>query len=186
MVPNRLAVQLSDCLGCLLVPAARSLPNLTALRDSVDAVTSGALAPAARNRASIGMVAAGWNGGVMADIEFDERAAAALVAAARAADDCLRGQGASRSAAAQDALFNFDGAYSLRFVAAVQTEASDRTLLARHLATMADQVTAVVSDAARERRRIADLAEWTTRENRRQQTAAADPLRMLEVPPSTF
>ena len=169
------------------MPAARSLPNLTALRDSVDAVTSGALAPAARNRASIGVVAAGWNaGGVMADIEFDERAAAALVAAARAADDCLRGQGASRSAAAQDALFNFDGAYSLRFVAAVQTEASDRTLLARHLATMADQVTAVVSDAARERRRIADLAEWTTRENRRQQTAAADPLRMLEVPPSTF
>lgn len=136
--------------------------------------------------ARVAMVVAGWNGGVMIDIQFDDRAAAALAAAARAADNCLRGQGASRSAAAQDALFNFDGVYSLRFVAAVQVEASDRALLANRFATIAEQVTAVAADATRERQRMADLADWTTREARRQQTAAAGPLRMLEVPPITF
>ncbi|WP_065965118.1 alpha/beta hydrolase [Curtobacterium sp. UCD-KPL2560] len=122
----------------------------------------------------------------MSDIEFDDGAAKRLIAAADAGDDRLRGQGGTRAAAAEDALWNFEGAYSQRFLEAVQVEAADRARLARQLASLSDQVSAVAAAAVRERERLADLASWNQREQHRQDAAATDPLRALGIPPSTF
>jgi len=52
----------------------------------------------------------------MADIEFDDGAAERLIAAAVITDDGMRGQGGTRASAAEDALWNFEGAYSQRFL----------------------------------------------------------------------
>lgn len=122
----------------------------------------------------------------MDDIEFDEGAARRLIAVADAGDDRLRAQGGTRAAAAEDALWNFEGAYSQRFVTAVQVEAADRAALARQLAALADQVRAAVSQATKERKRLADLAAWTSRERHRQEAAATDPLRAFGISPTTF
>ncbi|QKS17530.1 hypothetical protein HUN59_16120 [Curtobacterium sp. Csp2] len=108
----------------------------------------------------------------MTTVQFDDAAADAVMRAAIAASDTLRGQGGPRRAAAESALDDFDGAYADRFRQAVLDEAQDRPKLASTLDELAGQVRTVASQAARERERIRDLAAWETRDAQRRASAA--------------
>lgn len=112
----------------------------------------------------------------MGDIQYDEAAADAVVRAAGAAADRLRGQGAARRSAAESALDDFRGAYAKRFEESVQIEADDRPKLTSALDDLVDQVTEATAAAERERRRREQLAAWQLRQDERDREVAADPL----------
>lgn len=112
----------------------------------------------------------------MGDIQYDEAAADAVLKAAGAAADRLRGQGPARRSAAESAMDDFRGAYAKRFEESVQIEAGDRPKLTSALDDLVDQVTEATSAAERERRRREQLAAWQLRQDERDRQVAADPL----------
>ncbi len=96
-------------------------------------------------------------------IEFDEAAAARLVACATEAALALRGSALPRRGAAEAALRDFAGGYARCFEAARVIESGDRVRLAAALDDLADQVRIVRHQADQERRRLADHAAWRAR-----------------------
>ncbi|WP_181431195.1 alpha/beta hydrolase [Curtobacterium sp. MCBD17_021] len=108
----------------------------------------------------------------MSSIDFDDGAADGLIRSARDASAELRGQGAGRRAAAEDASTDFAGAYADRFLESVKIEATDRPKLAGVLDDLADQVERAKTKAAGERERQRDLAAWAERDEQRRRTAA--------------
>lgn len=103
----------------------------------------------------------------MATIEFDAGAAARLATAAGDAADVLRGQAGSRRTAAEHAADDFSGTYAARFTESAIAEAADRPKAATALEDLASQVRAVATQAAAEKKRLADLEAWQEREDAR-------------------
>ncbi|MBP1300392.1 MULTISPECIES: alpha/beta hydrolase [unclassified Curtobacterium] len=118
----------------------------------------------------------------MGDIQYDEAAANAVVRAASAAADRLRGQGAARRSAAESALDDFRGAYAKRFEESVQIEADDRPKLTSALDDLVEQVTEATAAAEQERQRREQLAAWQLRQDERDRQVAADPLGLRGSP----
>ncbi|QKS13401.1 hypothetical protein HUN58_01325 [Curtobacterium sp. Csp1] len=96
-------------------------------------------------------------------IEFDEAAAARLVACATETALALRGSALPRRGAAEAALRDFAGGYARCFEAARVIESGDRVRLAAALDDLADQVRIVRHQADQERRRLAAHAAWRAR-----------------------
>lgn len=109
----------------------------------------------------------------MSSVQFSAADAAALISAAIAASDELRGQGGPRRSAAEHALAEFSGAYAERLEQAVAAESQDRPRLAGVLDDLASQVRTVTTEAQRERTRQRDLAAWESREAERRTAAAS-------------
>lgn len=107
----------------------------------------------------------------MVGIEFDAGDASALATAVRAAAATLRGQGGSRSGAAESALADFAGSYADRFRDAVVIEAEDRGKLVGVLTDLASGVDRAAQRAEQERERVRAHAAWKVRESERQRTA---------------
>ncbi|MBM7473857.1 alpha/beta hydrolase [Curtobacterium herbarum] len=120
----------------------------------------------------------------MGDIQYDEASADALVRAASAAAEQLRGQGAGRRAAVEHGTDDFDGAYAKRFEESAQIEAADRPKLASVLDDLGDQVNDATAAAKRERKRQEDLAAWQVRQDERDRKAAESPTTFFEPPPA--
>jgi hypothetical protein len=118
------------------------------------------------------------------DIQYDEASADALVRAANAAAEQLRGQGAGRRAAVEQGTDDFNGAYAVRFEESAQIEAADRPKLATVLDDLADQVNEATAAAERERDRQEDLAAWQVRQDERDRKAAESPTSIFEPPPA--
>jgi hypothetical protein len=118
----------------------------------------------------------------MGDIQYDQAAADALVQAATAAAEKLRGQGAGRRAAVEQGTDDFHGAYATRFEESARIEAEDRPKLATVLDDLSDRVDEATAAAERERERRADLAAWQGRQDERDRKAAESPLGVFEAP----
>lgn len=112
----------------------------------------------------------------MKDIEFDAADATALATTVRTAADTLRGQGGTRSGAAEQALADFRGSYSDRFRDAVAIEAADRGRLIGVLTDLASEVDRSVELAAEERERMRAHAAWKKREAERRRVAETVPV----------
>ncbi|MGM1018924.1 MAG: alpha/beta hydrolase [Actinomycetota bacterium] len=102
-----------------------------------------------------------------------------MIKAARDADEELRDEGIVRRGAAETAVVDFAGAYSVLFQAACRAESDDRGRLAGVLDALADQVTVAKLKANQERERQELLAAWEVREadresRRRQSLGVAD------------
>lgn len=121
---------------------------------------------------------------IVGDIQYDEASADALVRAADAAAEQLRGQGTGRRAAVEKGTDDFSGAYATRFEESAQIEAADRPKLATVLDDLSDQVTAATAAAKRERERQEDLAAWQVRQDERDRKAAESPTTFFEPPPA--
>ncbi|PZF15496.1 hypothetical protein DEJ25_01860 [Curtobacterium sp. MCPF17_011] len=123
----------------------------------------------------------------MGDIQYDEASADALVRAASAAAEQLRGQGAGRRAAVELGTDDFDGAYAKRFEESARIEAADRPKLASVLDDLGDQVNDATAAAKRERERREDLAAWQVRQDERDRKAAEAPVSLFPTPqPPSF
>ncbi|MBF4613814.1 hypothetical protein [Curtobacterium sp. VKM Ac-1376] len=108
----------------------------------------------------------------MVDLEFDAGDASALAKAVRAAAATLRGQGGSRSGAAESALADFAGSYADRFRDAVVIEAEDRGKLVGVLTDLASGIDRAVQRVEQEREHAREHAAWKVRESERQRSTA--------------
>lgn len=119
----------------------------------------------------------------MDKIEFDDATADRLVKAANSAADVLRSQGSARRSAAEDAAEDFDGAYANRFIESAQVESEDRSKLSSVLSGLGEQVTKVKAEAAKERKRLSEVAAWEARQEERRRAVAASPVGGIDLPP---
>lgn len=113
----------------------------------------------------------------MTTIEFDDGAAQALLAAAEGASSDLGQQAATNRFAVEAVVIDFQGAYATLFTHAASIRSEDTLSLTGVLTDLTAAVGEARRQAADERRRLADLAAWTTREAERgRQRASGDVL----------
>ena len=98
------------------------------------------------------------------DVEFDDAAASALIGVARAVDDALRAQGATRRSAAETAMDGFSGRYAELLCIACATESEERGRLSRAMDDLARQVRRSKQQAEAENVRRRELVAWQMRD----------------------
>lgn len=100
-------------------------------------------------------------------IAFDDGAAASLGATVDAAAKELRDQATLRRTSIETAMDQFSGGYATVFTQACVVEAEDRAKLAGKLESLSYQIDQAQLKATEERQRLADLAAWQAREDKR-------------------
>jgi len=123
----------------------------------------------------------------MTTMEFDDGAADALITAADGASSDLGQQASSNRFAVEAVMTGFEGAYASLFTHAASIRSDDTLSLTGVLTDLMTAVGEARRQAADERRRLADLAAWTTREaERERQRASGDVLQEVSAAASGF